>query len=244
MNRVLLVDDNPMILALLEKALAPMAAVTTSRDGADALQKAASDPPDLIVTDYHMPGMDGCALLQKLKATPSTAAVPVIMAATRADISERLKTVQSSLEDFLEKPFFVADATRRIRRVLDKIGLEKTARSSKGEALFRGSLAQMGVIDLLQSLDMSRKTCALTLTLEDGDRCDMYFADGQISHAVYGGMVGDQAVYKALAWEDPKGSFQMDFAAKPPERTTTSRSTQSLLMEGLRLLDEANRDNS
>jgi hypothetical protein len=132
----------------------------------------------------------------------------------------------------------------RIRRVLDKIGLEKSARSSKGEALFRGSLAQMGVIDLLQSLDMSRKTCALTLTLEDGDRCDIYFADGQISHAVYGGMVGDQAVYKALAWEEPKGSFQMDFAARPPERTTTSRSTQSLLMEGLRLLDEANRDNS
>jgi hypothetical protein len=166
----------------------------------------------------------------------------VIIAATRADISEHLKPAQASVEDFLEKPFFVADAVRRIRRILDKIALEKAARSSHGEGLFRGSLAQMSVIDLLQSLEMSRKTCALTLSIEGGDRCDVYFREGQVCHAVYGELAGDEAVYKALAWDDPKGSFQMDFAAKVPERTTTTRSTQSLLMEGLRLVDEANRD--
>jgi CheY-like chemotaxis protein len=238
MNKVLVVDDNPMILALLERALAPIAAVSASRNAADALRRAVEEQPDLIITDYHMPVMDGCALLQRLKAAPATAAIPVIIAATRSEIGERLKPVQASVEDFLEKPFFVADARRRIRRVLDKIELQKLAR--EGEGLVRGSLAQMSVIDLLQSLEMSRKTCALRLAGDHNERCEMYLTEGQISHAKCGKLAGDDAVYKALTWVEPSGSFQIDFSAKSSEQTTT-RSTQGLLMEGLRLLDEANR---
>ena len=62
-----------------------------------------------------------------------------------------------------------------------------------------GSLAQMNVIDLLQSLDLGHKSCLLTLT-NDGDRCEIYFTDGQINHAVYGALKGDDAVYKVLGW--------------------------------------------
>ncbi len=63
--------------------------------------------------------------------------------------------------------------------------------------------------------------------------------DGQINHAVYGDLKGDDAVYKALLWTS--GNFQIDFEGQSTEQTIT-RSTQGLLMEGLRLLDEANRD--
>jgi hypothetical protein len=112
------------------------------------------------------------------------------------------------------------------------------AREAPGESVLRGSLAQMNVLDLLQSLDMGRKTCALTLT-NNGDKCKMYFTDGQINHAVYGDLQGDPAVYRVLAWNG--GSFEIDFAGSSSEQTTT-QSTQGLLLEGLRLLDEANRD--
>jgi hypothetical protein len=73
----------------------------------------------------------------------------------------------------------------------------------------------------------------------DGDRGEMFFNDGQINHATYGKLKGDEAVYKVLAWSG--GSFQIDFTGKSSEQTCT-RSTQGLLMEGLRLVDEANRD--
>ncbi len=69
----------------------------------------------------------------------------------------------------------------------------------------------------------------------------MFFSDGQITHAKYGGVSGDAAVYRALSWTD--GNFVMDFDGRSSEQTTT-RSTQGLLMEGLRLLDESNRDAS
>jgi hypothetical protein len=56
---------------------------------------------------------------------------------------------------------------------------------------------------------------------------------------VYGKLRGDEAVFKVLAWTE--GQFEIDFAGSSKEQSTT-RSTQGLLMEGLRLLDEANRD--
>jgi CheY-like chemotaxis protein len=236
--KVLVVDDNPMVLGLLRRALAPLATVTTACDGADALLHAVQDPPDLVVTDYQMPTMDGRQLLEKLKARPETARTPVILAASKADLAERLRPLQGAVEDFLEKPFFIADATAQLKRVIDKIALEKMARAAPDETVFRGSLAQMNVIDLLQSLELGRKTCSLILT-SDADRCEAFFTEGQITDAVYGPVRGDEAIYKVLTWTG--GNFMIDFEGRSSEQTTT-RSTQGLLMEGLRLLDEANRD--
>ena len=126
--KVLLVDDNPMILEMLRAALAPLSTLGLATDGADALMKAIDEPPDLIVSDYQMSGMDGRQLLEKLKGRGPTARTPVILMASRADITDKLKMLQDSVEDFVEKPFFLKEATARIKKVIDKIALEKMAR--------------------------------------------------------------------------------------------------------------------
>jgi DNA-binding response OmpR family regulator len=234
--KVLLVDDNPMVLNMLRQALSAMASVSTANDGADALLKVVEEPFDLIVADYQMPGMDGRQLMDKTKARAASARIPVILMASKTDLAEKLKVVQDAVEDFVEKPFLLKEAVARIKRSVDKIALEKLAKEAPatGDGTVRGSLAQMNVIDLLQSLDQGHKSCLLVL-LNNTDRCEMYFADGQINHAVYGPLKGDEAVYKVMAWTG--GSFQIDFNGHSDQQTT-SRSTQGLLMEGLRLLDE------
>jgi CheY-like chemotaxis protein len=235
---VLLVEDNPMVLEMLRQALAPLCTITTASDSADALLRAIEEVPDLMVCDYTMPGMNGRQLIEKLRSRANTAKLPIILMASKSDITDRLKLLQDQVDDFIEKPFFTRETTTRIKKVIDKIALEKMAREAPGEGVLRGSLAQMNVMDLLQSLEMGHKNCELTLT-NGGDKCQMYFSDGQISHAVYGGTQGDEAVYKVLAWTG--GNFQLDFNGRSDKQTCT-RSTQGLLMEGLRLLDEANRD--
>jgi CheY-like chemotaxis protein len=237
--KVLLVDDNPMVLGMLRQSLSPLAVVSTAADGADALLKAVDDPPDLLISDYRMPGMDGRQLVEKLRGRVSTAGIAVILFAAKGDIAERLH-LQPPAEDVLEKPFFLRDATQRIKRIIDKIALEKMAKSAPGESVLRGTLAQMNVIDLLQSLEMGRKSCLLSLT-NAGDRCDLYITDGQIKHATYGKLQGDEAVYKVMAWS--KGSFQIDFEGRAAQQSTT-QSTQMLMMEGLRMLDESRRDDA
>ncbi len=236
--RLLLVDDNPMVLGLLRGALTPLANVTTATDAADALLKAVDDPPDLLVCDYRMPGMDGRQLIEKLRSRPRTAEAAVILVATKTDISEKLSTPDLPVDDFVEKPFFLREATQRIKRVIDKIALEKMAKTAPSDGVLRGSLLQMNVIDLVQSLEMGRKSCSLTLTNKD-DRCELYFKEGQVTHATYGSLIGDPAVFKVLRWTD--GNFEVNFEGKTTQQTT-QLNTQGLLMEGLRQLDEAQRD--
>lgn len=236
--KLLLVDDNPMILEMLRAALSQFSIVSTLTDGADALLKAIDEKPDLIIADYTLEAMDGKQLLQKLKSRSATAHIPVMLMASKTDITEKLKMLQDTVEDFIEKPFFLKDAAARIKKVVDKISLEKMAREAPGESVLRGNLAQMNVMDLLQSLDMGHKTCSLVLT-NNGDRCQLFFTDGQINHAAYGELKGDEAVYKVLLWTG--GNFEINFSGSSQEQTTT-RSTQGLLLEGLRLLDESGRD--
>lgn len=235
---VLLVDDNPVILEMLSKALGQVAVVTSVRSGNDALSLTSSATPDLIISDYQMSGVTGKDLLQTLRSRPATSRVPFILMASRADQNEKLGSVRDLVEDFIEKPFFVREAIRRIKRVVDKIALEKMARAAEGQSTVRGSLAQMNSIDLIQSLELGRKTCRLLLS-SNGRSCEMFFADGQLTHAQFGPTEGDEAVYAALAFET--GTWEIDFSASTTDQTTT-RSTQGLLMEGLRLMDEANRD--
>lgn len=236
--KVLLVDDNPMVLAMLRDAIAPLARVSTAGDGADALLKAVEDTPDLLVSDFRMPGMDGRQLVEKLRSRSTTSGISVILLATKSDISEKLSVQDHTADDFVEKPFFLREATQRIKRMIDRISLEKMSKSSSGDGIVRGSLAQMNVIDLVQSLEMGRKSCLLTLT-KDGDKCEMYFSEGQVPHATYGALSGDAAVFKVLKWTG--GNFQINFDGKTKQQTTTLN-TQGLLMEGLRLLDEEKRD--
>ena len=234
--KILLVDDNPMVLGMLKQALTPLAEVGTATDAADALLKAVDEPPDLLISDFRMPGMDGRQLLEKLKSRPATAGIAVIVMASKADISERLS--QDGTEDYIEKPFFLKDAVRKIKRVIDRMALEKLAKSASSDGVLRGSLSQMNVIDLVQSLEMGRKSCQLTMT-NGADKCELFFDGGQVRHATYGSITGDEAVFKVLRWTD--GNFQINFEGKATQETTTLN-TQGLLMEGLRLLDEAQRD--
>src|SRR5712671_2700939 len=207
--KLLLVDDNPMVLGMLQQALGSLAEVTAANEAADALLKAVDEPPDLLVCDYRMPGMDGRQLVERLKSRPATANFPTVLMASKADIAEKLSP-QDAADDYLEKPFFLKDATRRIKRM----------------------------IDLMQSLEMGRKSCQLTMT-KDGEKCEVFFAEGQVKHATYGSLVGDEAVFKVLRWTG--GNFELNFEGKT-DQTTTQLNTQGLLMEGLRLLDESQRD--
>jgi CheY-like chemotaxis protein len=235
--KLLLVDDNPMVLGMLQQALTPFALIVAASDTADALLKAVDDPPDLVVCDYRMPGMDGRQLIEKLKSRPATAGFSAVLMASRTDIDDRLSP-QDAADDYLVKPFFLKDATRRIKRTIDRIALEKMAKTAPSDGVVRGNLSQMNVIDLMQSLEMGRKSCQLKLNYE-GDKCEVFFVEGQVKHATYGSSTGDEAVFKVLRWTG--GNFELDFEGKT-DQETTKLNTQGLLMEGLRLLDESQRD--
>jgi CheY-like chemotaxis protein len=209
--------------------------VVAAADGGDALLKAVEDPPGLIVCDYRMPGLDGRQLYEKLRGREATRHIPFIFLASRSDIEDRLRPNVGS-EDFLSKPFFMSDLVRLARRVVERLHLENLQRHASRPGVIQGRLEEMGVAELMQSLEMGQKSCRLSLT-HGAETCELYFAAGQCKDARLGAIDGDEAVFQAVNWTD--GEFEIDFAGAS-DRTTTTRSTTGLLMEAMRLLDEAN----
>lgn len=236
--KILVVDDNPTILKLLCQSLEKCGELITATDGADALVKAIEMQPDLIVSDYSMPVMNGRALREKLRVRSETSEIPFLFLASQKDIDERLRTVVDGVEDYLVKPFFVHELSRQVRRIVARLYQQKMEKLGTRGGAIAGRLSEMNLIDWMQSLEQGRKTCALLLR-SNRDTCTLYFNQGQVTHATYGSLKGDAAVYKVLSWAD--GEWEIDFSMTSSERTTTM-STQGLMMEGLRLLDEANRD--
>ncbi len=236
--RVLVVEDNALILEMISKGLEPHAEVTTAADGVDALLKAVEQTPDLILSDYKMPGMDGRQLYEKLRTREATRVTPFIFIAGRGDIEEKLRPLVDGAEDYVQKPFFVKELVRRTKIVIDRLQLAKLQQKAARPGVLEGRLEEMNIIDLLQTLEMGQKSGRLTVR-HDGQACEMYFTSGACKHARFGTVEGDEAVYKVIQWD--KGEFEMDFNAAA-DKVTISRSTQGLLMEALRLLDEAGRD--
>jgi CheY-like chemotaxis protein len=238
--KLLLADDNPLIRDLVSNALEPFCEIVLADDGADALLKVIDEPPDAILCDYKMPGVNGRQLFEKLRGRPTTRHIPFLFMASRADIEERLRPLVDGVEDFITKPFLVKDLVRITKRVIDRLHLEKLQTKGSRPGVIQGRLEEMSMIDLMQSLEMGQKSCRL-IVKKGSESGELYFSAGQCRDAKSGAAEGDDAVYRVLLWTE--GEFEIDFnAANASNRTTTTRNTTGLLMEAMRLMDEATRD--
>jgi len=238
--KLLLVDDNPLVRDLIHKGLDSFCEVEVCKDGADALLKVIDAPPDMILCDYKMPGLDGRQLFEKLRGRDATRHIPFLFMASRPDIEERLRPLVDGVEDFITKPFLIKDLVRIAKKVIDRLHLEKLQKQAARPGVIQGRLEEMSMIDLMQSLEMGQKSCRLMVRNNDLQG-ELYFSGGQCRDARVGKVEGDDAVYKVVLWT--AGEFEIDFnAANASEKTTTTKNTTGLLMEAMRLMDEANRD--
>ena len=238
--KLLLADDNPLMRDLVSKSLERFCEVLIANDGADALLKVIDEPPDVILCDYKMPGLDGRQLFEKLRGREATRHIPFLFMASRTDIEEKLRPMVDGVEDFIAKPFLAKDLVRMAKKIVDRLHLEKLQKRASRPGVIQGRLEEMSMIDLMQSLEMGQKSCRLHVQ-KAGEAGDLFFAGGQCRDAKIGNLVGDEAVYKVLLWTE--GEFEIDFnAANASSNTTTTRSTTGLLMEAMRLMDEASRD--
>ena len=117
--RVLIVDDECANRQLLEVMLKPEGFVLrTANNGGDALAIIAQDPPDLVLLDIMMPGMDGYEVATRIKADVATNNIPVIIVTALDDRDARMHALSAGAEDFLTKPIDRAELCMRVRNLL------------------------------------------------------------------------------------------------------------------------------
>jgi len=160
---VLVVDDDPDLRALLAMMLKPRYEVRLASNGAEALVGAAKTPqPELILLDVQMPGEDGHAVLQALRANPATAAIPVIFLTARNDPKDEARGLAEGAVDYITKPISAAIVLARLATHL--------ALSNRQRAL------EMQVADRTRELKDSRAQLMRRLALA------MSYREGGLTH--------------------------------------------------------------
>lgn len=117
-TRILLVEDNADLLRFVALLLSEHHSVTVATDGRKALELAQRRPPDLIVTDYMMPELDGLSLIAALKANESTAQIPVIMLTAKNRLEDRLRAREIGADVYLGKPFSPRELRLSVEQLL------------------------------------------------------------------------------------------------------------------------------
>jgi CheY-like chemotaxis protein len=236
-RQLLLVDPDPQSLRVLEVSLKKAGfSVTTASDGADALAKLELSAPDLILSDTRLPRLDGYELVRRLKDRVEYSVIPIVFLTGQKSIEDKIRGLELGVEDYLTKPILVRELIARVNLLLARRTHDSMATSVpvSRRTRFSGSLEDMGVVDLLQTFEVSRKSGIARIW--DGRReALIYFRDGKVVDAELGKLRGEEAVYRSLITSS--GEFEVELCAIPNEDIIPT-STQGLLMEGMRRLDE------
>ena len=207
--------------------------VTTAIHGKDALEKVQISPPDLVLADTKMPEMDGFELCKTLKSDERFKHIPYVFLTNQKAVEAKVKGLELGGDDYLTKPIYIKEIVTRVTMILQKADKEKIERRETTKGGFAGNLADMGVVDLVQTFEIGRKTGNISIK---GERvATIYFKEGRVIDAEMGRLKGENAFYRLL--NATEGEFEVQFTALDrPERIEVS--TQGLLMEGMRRLDE------
>ena len=117
---MLVVDDDPVILKLLEVNFEMEGfTVLVARDGAEGIEVARADQPDLIVSDIMMPKVSGLELVTALKADASTSEIPIILLSAKAQNADVRSGLDAGADDYVTKPFEPLDLVDRVNRLLE-----------------------------------------------------------------------------------------------------------------------------
>lgn len=131
-SRLLIVEDDPLIVELLEYNLEQASFDTEAVfDGTDALEAATEKLPDLILLDLLLPTLDGLEVCRMLKRDPSTRDIPIIMITAKGEEIDRIVGLELGADDYIAKPFSPREVVLRVRAVLRRAGTERLSDSAQ-----------------------------------------------------------------------------------------------------------------
>jgi diguanylate cyclase (GGDEF)-like protein len=119
MSKILVVDDEPTIVELIEESLHIEGYDTTrAYSGEEALEQLAKDPPDLVLLDLMLPGMDGYEVCRQMQKDVRLSQIPVIMLTAKSAVADKVAGYEKGADDYITKPFDTEELLVRVRAQL------------------------------------------------------------------------------------------------------------------------------
>jgi CheY-like chemotaxis protein len=212
--------------------------VTPAASVQDALDKLDLHAPDLIISETTFPDGDGFELRRRVRAAPDWSEIPFIFLTAEAAIENKIRGLELGVDDYLTKPIYIKEIVTRINILLQKRQRLRFEERKDGRTRFAGRVADMPVVDVIQTIEISRKSGVIQFVGEHGRQAAIYFRDGKVIDAEAGTLLAEDAVYRLLTWSE--GDFEVVFRTVR-RREVIQTSSQGLLMEGMRRLDEWSR---
>ncbi len=205
---VLVADGDSKNLQILRENLeASGFMVISAQNGNKAWEEIQQTPPNLVLSEVNLSGLNGYQLLERLQADPNTRNIPLIFLTNQREIQQRVRGFELGAKDYLVKPLHVKEVIGHIRMVLRRLERRKTEQLET-YMKFSGRLDQLNLADLIESFGVERKTGVLTIS--NGRRTgQVYFRDGTVVNAALGNITQEPAIYQMLAWN--RGYFNMVF---------------------------------
>ncbi len=227
---ILIIDDDPTQHVILDKYLKLSGYdVIHAQDGAEGLVMLDAHKPGLVLLDVQMPELDGFQTLTEIRKKAANRNVAVLMLTALDRRHLKIKGLELGADDYITKPFDRAELLARINAVL-----RRSDRQRNLEGIMEGDLADVGLSDLLQSMEYGSKTAIITFGEMDGK---IAVKDGEMIYARHENHSGDAAMLRLFLLE--KGYFSINFN-ETPGRTESDgpRQLTSVLMNVLNDVDE------
>ena len=126
--KILIIEDEDPLVTLISYNLeAAGYKVAATRSGDDAMMAVTEERPDLIILDWMLPGVSGIEICRQIRAGSETRALPVIMLTARGEETDRVRGLATGADDYMVKPFSVAELMARVKALLRRAAPEKTA---------------------------------------------------------------------------------------------------------------------
>jgi CheY-like chemotaxis protein len=246
LRTVLIADEDQAFRKYLAMPLAAQGfTIHEAADGAAAWQLAVQNRPWMILADISMPEVDGFEFCRRVRNHPMLARLPLLFISGSDKYKERYRALQIGADDFLSKNLPVRELLMRIQllmtRYSDLAAAEPVAGAADTAGAFHGRVEVFGAPALLQMCAQSLLDGVFTSFAEDVQNTTTVigFRGGDVVTAAVGPLRGPEAVYAFLGWT--KGSFKFT-PGDPGSGEPLAQSVEHLLLEGCRLLDEAQKE--
>jgi len=228
-KKILIAEKEPNeVLALRKAFVAAGYEVRIATNGPEALALIESFHPDVILSEMRLPLMDGPHLLQEIRNFPALQWLPFILTGNLKTLDERVSAMKLAVDDYLQKPLDPEETVARIDSLIREAELRATTpdRHSRG---FSGSLSEMSLVDLLQTLEVGNKTAVILLRHANKEGL-VYITAGQVVDAELDSLETRRALLRMFRWTD--GTFHVEMKAHERPRALTV-STRDLISEGM-----------
>jgi len=202
-------------------------------DAQKAFEAIKNQQVDLVICETELPQMDGHGFFKKIRSMEALKATPFIFISSQKRVDDRIKSMELGVDDYIIKPFSIEEIIARVKALFKEIAFlgDTNHQPDKG---FSGNLTEMNLVDLIQTLELGKKSAVLNLK-HDSASGFVYIKSGEVIDASLESLPAEQALLRMFTWTI--GNFYVEMIAVDRDRTI-KMANKELITIGLRRINQ------